>query len=68
MLDFHPGRSLKGFRPPSTTTRRCSPTPHLEQRTVNIGVVSPERALQLGFSGPCCAARDSLGSAQKQAL
>ena len=23
-----------------------------KQRTVNIGVVSPERALQLGFSGP----------------
>ena len=23
-----------------------------KQRTVNIGVVSPERAMQLGFSGP----------------
>jgi len=32
-----------------------------KQRTVGIGVVSPERALQLGFPGRCCAARASSG-------
>jgi NADH-quinone oxidoreductase subunit D len=28
-----------------------------KQRTVGIGVVTPERALNLGFTGRCCAAR-----------
>ncbi len=32
-----------------------------KQRTVNIGVVTPERALQLGFTGRCCAVRASPG-------
>lgn len=32
-----------------------------KQRTVNIGVVTPERALQLGFPGPCCVAREWSG-------
>ena len=40
-----------------------------KQRTVNIGVVSPERALQLGFSGPMLRGSGrGLGSAQEAAL
>jgi NADH-quinone oxidoreductase subunit D len=37
-----------------------------KQRTVNIGVVSPERAMQLGFSGRCCAAPASRGILRKK--
>ncbi len=40
-----------------------------KQRTVNIGVVSPERALQLGFSGPMLrGSGPCLGPAQEAAL
>ena len=40
-----------------------------KQRTVNIGVVSPERAMQLGFSGPMLrGSRHRMGPAQEAAL
>ena len=37
-----------------------------KQRTVGIGVVTPEQALAWGFTGPCCAARASNGTCAKQ--
>ena len=40
-----------------------------KQRTVNIGVVSPERAMQLGFTGPMLrGSRHRVGPAQEAAL
>ena len=40
-----------------------------KQRTVNIGVVTPERAKQLGFTGPMLrGSGHCLGSAQETAL
>ena len=39
-----------------------------KQRNVGIGVVSPERARQLGFTGPCSGARAWPGTAQEAAL
>jgi len=39
-----------------------------KQRTVGIGVVSPERALQLGSPRRCCAVPASNGSAQETAV
>jgi len=39
-----------------------------KQRTVGIGVISPERALQLGFTGPMLRGSGRMGSAQEAAV
>jgi NADH-quinone oxidoreductase subunit D len=39
-----------------------------KQRNVGIGVVSAERAINLGLTGPCCVPRACLGPAQEAAL
>ena len=39
-----------------------------KQRTVGIGVVTPERALALGLSGPCCAVPASPGICASSSL